>query len=377
MKIVIAIDSFKGCASSNELAHAIKKGILTIDNHADIIICPIADGGEGTVEALSTLDETQWVACTCHNPLEEKIQANYILLKDNTAVMEMASASGLDLIPSTQRNPDITTTYGTGDLIKDAIHKGIRKFIIGIGGSATNDAGFGMLRSLGFTFYDNTNSEIIQVQQMNLIARIDSSNALKELSSCEFLIACDVNNPLCGENGASYVYGPQKGANEAMVKKLDKKLAHFAHIVEQDGTQYHNLPGAGAAGGLGFAFLSCLNATLKPGIELILQQVDFDHKIQNSDFVITGEGKIDVQSTMGKVIDGIGTRCKQQDVPCIALAGNCHESHENIHQKGITSLFSILDSTMSLQEAMEKETALTLIEKQTEQLFRLITAIKK
>lgn len=373
MKVVIAIDSFKGCASSNELAQQIKEGISNVYENPEIIICPIADGGEGTVDALRNIKETQSITSLCSNPIGNKIKSKYIILKNNTAVIEMASASGLDLISKEERNPYFTTTYGTGDLIKDAINKGVKSFIIGIGGSATNDAGLGMLRSLGFKFYDSVDKEIILPIDMNKIKRIDKSNSLKELINCSFLVACDVNNPLFGDNGASYIYGEQKGANEEMIVNLDKNLKHFSEIVKKDtSTSYDNFPGSGAAGGLGFAFLSFLNANLKPGIELILEEVELKEKIKNANFVITGEGKIDKQSSMGKVIDGIGSICKKENIPCIALTGNSNESHINIHQKGITSVFSILNSPLSLEEAMNKQNTLISIKEKTEQIFRLI-----
>lgn len=377
MKVVIAIDSFKGCASSNELAQQIKEGILNIYKDPEILICPIADGGEGTVDALKNISETKYISAKCMNPIGEEINADYIILKDKTAVIEMASASGLALISREKRNPSITTSYGTGDLIKDAIKRGVRKFIIGIGGSATNDSGLGMLSSLGYKFYDKLENEIFFAKDMNKISKIDKSNRLKELNDCHFLVACDVNNPLFGENGASYIYGAQKGADKNMIKTLDKNLKHFANIVQKDKNKsFDKESGAGAAGGLGFAFMSFLNSKLKSGIELILEEVELEKQIKDSDFVITGEGKIDKQSSMGKVIDGIATICKKENIPCIALTGNSNESCMNIHEKGITSVFSILNSPLSLEEAMNKENTLISIKEKTEQIFRLIHNIK-
>jgi glycerate kinase len=376
MKIVIAIDSFKGSASSNELALHIQKGIRQVYKESKIIICPIADGGEGTIEALSSTDGAKIIGTTCKDPLGYDIQAEYVILEDKTAVIEMASASGLTLVPESKRDPRITSTYGTGDLVKDAIKHGCRKFIIGIGGSATNDAGLGMLRSLGFRFLNSSNQEITFAKYLDRIVTIDKTEVLKELDECEFKIACDVNNPLFGENGAAYIYGGQKGADALMIEYLDKQLKAFAALVEKDTDKKLSLqPGAGAAGGLGFGFLAFLNSELKSGIKIILEQVKFEDKIKGSHFVITGEGKIDKQSTMGKVLDGIGTICKKEGVICIALTGNCDESVLNIHEIGITSVFSIINSPISLKEAMNKGNTLKLIQKKSEQIFRLIKTL--
>jgi len=373
VKIVIAIDSFKGCASSVELARQIKQGIINIDKQAEAIICPIADGGEGTVEALSYSEGARLASATCKDPLGQDIEASYTILQDKTAVIEMASASGLPLVPLKQRDPSITTTFGTGDLIKDAVAKGIKNFIIGIGGSATNDAGIGMLRSLGFRFLDSKNHEISFAKDLSKIVKIDRSNVLKELSSCTFMIACDVNNPLYGKNGATHVYASQKGANQTMILNLDEQLKQFANFVKKETQKdYSQFRGSGAAGGLGFGFLAFLNAQLKPGIEIVLESLHVRDKIQGAQLVITGEGKIDKQSSMGKVLSGIGKICQEEKVPCIALTGNSREADDTLHKIGIDAYFSILDAPMKLEKAMQKDVALELIRKKTEQIFRLI-----
>jgi len=378
MKVVIAIDSFKGCASSKELSLVIKEGILKVYEKAEILICSIADGGEGTVETLSTLEGTNNVVASCSNPLGEEIKAKYIILKDKTAVIEMSSASGLELIKDEDRDPQIATTYGTGELIKDALSKGVRKFIIGLGGSATNDAGLGMLRALGFQFFDHLDQEIFLTRDMNRIIRIDNTNVIKDLHTCEFQVACDVNNPLFGKNGASYIYGAQKGASAADIVQLDSKLEHFAHITKKnDYGSFSEVEGAGAAGGMGFAFLSFLNASLQPGIQLMLKQIRLKDKLKNANFLITGEGKIDQQSSMGKVIDGIGGLCKEENIPCIALTGDSSESNEDVHNKGVSCVFSILNSPLSLKEAMNKQTALDAMRQKSEQVFRLISSINQ
>ncbi|HIP29628.1 MAG TPA: glycerate kinase [Sulfurospirillum arcachonense] len=373
MKVVVAIDSFKGCASSLELAEHIKEGILDVYPDGEIVICPIADGGEGTVEAFSKNDGVRLIRATCKDPLGNNIQAQYTILKDNVAVIEMASASGLPLIALEKRDPSLTSSYGTGDLIKDAIKKGVREFIVGLGGSATNDAGLGMLISLGFRFLDKLGNEISFARDLGDVITIDKSKILKELKECNFRVACDVNNPLFGKNGATHVYAKQKGANQKMVIDLDKQLECFAKVVEEKSSKkLYDYPGAGAAGGMGFAFLVFLNAKLKSGIKIVLEQLDLENKIKDANFVITGEGKIDEQSSMGKVLSGIGGICKKQGVPCIALSGNSSEASDGLHKIGVSAYFSILDAPISLGEAMNKRVALDLIRKKTKQIFRLI-----
>ncbi len=378
MKVLIAIDSFKGCASSYELAQHIKKGILKVYQEAKVVVCSIADGGEGTVEALSLSDGAKLISTTCKDPLENDIEATYTILKDGVGVIEMASASGLPLVPLAKRNPSITTTYGTGDLIKDAIKRGVREFIVGIGGSATNDAGLGMLRSFGFVFLDKSGHEISLAKDLGKIVKIDKSKSLKELKECKFMVACDVNNPLFGKNGAARIYAKQKGAANTMVLELDEQLRLFAEVVKKEyGKDFANCAGSGAAGGLGFGFLSFLNCELKSGIKIILEQLEIESKIKDADFVITGEGKIDKQSSMGKVIHGIGSVCKGYSVPCIALSGNSYEADFSVNEVGVTSYFSILNSPLSLTEAMDRQNTLSLIAKESEQLFRLIKASRQ
>ena len=378
MRVLIAIDSFKGSASSSELACEIEKGILRVYENCQIDSCIIADGGEGTVEALSLTKKVQSVKVLCSDPLENKIESIYNISQDNIALIEMASASGLPLVPLKKRDPSITTSYGTGDLIKDAIKKGIRKFIVGIGGSATNDAGIGMLRSLGFKFLDELGNEIFYAKDLDKIVFIDESCRLKELDECTFKVACDVNNPLCGENGATFVYAKQKGANEDMLIDLDNKLNYFSNLVESiKCKRLKDIKGAGAAGGVGFGFLAFLNASLESGIKIVLEQMDFKNKVKNVDIVITGEGKIDKQSSMGKVINGVAKVCKEERVTCIALSGNSSEASENLYEDGISACFSILNEPISLENAMKKDVTLDLIGKKTEQIFRLIKSSAK
>lgn len=312
---------------------------------------------------------------TCKDPLGNDVKASYVILQDKTAVIEMASASGLPLVPLEQRDPSITTTYGTGELIKDAIKQGCKEFIVGIGGSATNDAGLGMLRGLGYKFLDKENQEVVYAKDLSKIVSINGDSVLQELKDCSFHIACDVNNPLYGKNGAAYVYAKQKGADEAMIEFLDEQLCAFSKTVALHvNKDVSKVDGAGAAGGLGFGFLAFLNAQLKSGIQIVLEEVNFEEKIKDADFVITGEGRIDNQSVMGKVIDGIAKLCKKHLVVCIALCGS-YDIDEQVHECGVTSVFSIQNAPISLEEAMQKEVALELTCKKTEQIFRLIKTL--
>lgn len=377
MKVVIAIDSFKGSASSLELSESIKEGLKELDKNIKVSICPMADGGEGTLEALSFAQKTETIGLTCKDPLGKDVKAKYSIIENNLAIIEMASASGLPLVPKDKRDPLSTSTYGTGELIRDALKRGVKEFVVGIGGSATNDAGLGMLRALGFRFFDAQAAEIIYAKELSQIASIDESAVLDELHDAHFSIACDVNNPLCGKNGASYVYGPQKGADEKMVIFLDGQLEKFSALVALwRGQDFSNTPGAGAAGGLGFAFLAFLNGELKSGIDIVLQKSSFYKEIEDADLVITGEGRIDTQSFMGKVCDGVGQACKKRDIPCIALAGDVKEAGSDMYKKGVLAAFSIMDAPMSLEEAMNKENTLALVKKKVQGLFRLLEATR-
>ncbi|MGX6592533.1 glycerate kinase family protein [Cetobacterium ceti] len=375
MKVVIAIDSFKGSLSSNELGEALSLGIKKIYKDAEIIKIPIADGGEGTVEAMVEGTEGKFIEVEVHGPLMNKIKAIYGILGDGkTAIIEMATASGLPLVPAEKRNPNKTTTFGTGELIKDAIKKGCREFIIGIGGSATNDGGLGMMQALGYKFYDKEGKELGQGGEiMNQIEKIDSTQALKELSQCNFLIACDVDNPFYGPRGAAHVYGKQKGANEQMILELDNGLKHLSEILNKTyNIDISNLPGAGAAGGLGGGLVAFLNGILKPGIEIILEKVEFEKKVINSDFVITGEGRIDFQTVMGKAPVGVSKLAKKYNIPVIALAGSVADDADKTHEAGIDSIFSIINYPISLEDAMKKENSKKFVEKNAEEIFRLI-----
>jgi glycerate kinase len=339
-----------------------------------VIGIPVADGGEGTTEALVDAMNGQFVACEVHDPLMNLIRVEYGILGDGlTAVIEMASASGLTLVPKDKRNPLLTTTYGTGELIRDALQRGCRRFLIGIGGSATNDAGTGMLQALGYRFFDRSGNVLGQGGQiLEQIASIDAGNAHPALQESVFTIACDVNNPFSGENGAAYIYGPQKGADPMMVRQLDNGLKHFATVIQAAlGKDIDSTPGAGAAGGLGGGFLAFLPATLKPGIQMVLEALDFDSHIRNADLIITGEGKLDRQTGMGKTPAGVLNAGKRQQIPVIAIGGAVEDS-DALLQQGFLAVFSIQPGPVSLEQAMDKAFAATQITRITEQIVRLM-----
>lgn len=379
MKIVISIDSLKGSLTSIEAANAIKKGILSVDNKSDVVIMPLADGGEGTVEALVQGMNGEEKVISVTGPINEKVNATYGILKEtNTAIIEMAQASGLPLVPAELRNPLNTTTYGVGEIIKEAIEKGCRNFIVGIGGSATNDCGVGMLQALGFEFYDeNDNLVGLGGKVLNQIKRINTDNKLKELDECNFKIACDVNNPLYGENGAAYIYGPQKGATEEIVKELDKGLKNFAEVVKNDlGKDIAHIEGAGAAGGLGFGFLGFLNSKLESGIKIILDEIKLEEVVKDTDIVITGEGRLDNQTAMGKAPIGVAKLAKKHGAKVIAIAGCTTPDAVKCNEEGIDAYFSIVNKAMTIDEAMKKENATQNMIETTIQIFNLIKAVK-
>ncbi|WP_283594547.1 glycerate kinase [Paraclostridium bifermentans] len=379
MKIVISIDSLKGSLTSIEAANAIKKGILSVDNKSDVVIMPLADGGEGTVEALVQGMNGEEKVISVTGPINEKVNATYGILKEtNTAIIEMAQASGLPLVPAELRNPLNTTTYGVGEIIKEAIEKGCRNFIVGIGGSATNDCGVGMLQALGFEFYDeNDNLVGLGGKVLNQIKRIKTDDKLKELDECNFKIACDVNNPLYGENGAAYIYGPQKGATEEIVKELDKGLKNFAEVVKKDlGKDISHIEGAGAAGGLGFGFLGFLNSKLESGIKIILDEIKLEEVVKDADIVITGEGRLDNQTAMGKAPIGVAKLAKKRGAKVIAIAGCTTPDAVKCNEEGIDAYFSIVNKAMTIDEAMKKENATQNMIETTIQIFNLIKAVK-
>ena len=375
-KIIIASDSFKGCLSSLDVARAAEAGIRKVLPECEVVGIPVADGGEGTTEALVAAMNGRFVSCEVHDPLMNLITVEYGILGDGiTAVIEMASASGLTLVPPHKRNPMLTTTYGTGELIKDALQRGCRRFLVGIGGSATNDAGTGMLQALGFRFIDKNGKELGKGGQiLEQITQIDSANIMPELAEAVFTIACDVNNPFSGENGAAFIYARQKGADDEMIRRLDKGLKHFANIIHTTiGKDIDAVPGAGAAGGLGGGFLAFLPATLKRGIHMVLEALDFDNRIKNANLIITGEGKLDRQTGMGKTPAGILEAGKRQQIPVVAIGGAVEET-EALLQQGFLAVLSIQPGPVTLEQAMEQSFAYRQVERIVEQIVRLLIA---
>lgn len=379
MKAVIAIDSFKGSLTSMEAGLAVQEGILAAKPGAKIVIKPLADGGEGTTDALIQGLGGERIELTVTGPMGKPVTAYYGLLRNETgsprlAVMEMATASGITLVTEEEKNPLLASTYGVGEMILDAMGRGCRNFIVGIGGSATNDGGIGMLQALGFRFLDENGLDVGQgAQALAKIARIDPSDAVPELSECHFRVACDVTNPLCGENGATYIYGPQKGVTEDMRETIDQAMANYAaRTTEVVGTDHSLAAGAGAAGGLGFAFLSYLNGELTPGIDLILNAVGLEAELADADVVVTGEGRLDHQTAMGKAPVGVARLAKKHGAKVIAFAGAVTEGAAACNDAGIDAFFPIVRGVTTLEQAMNPENAKKNIRAATEQVFRLL-----
>ncbi len=377
-KIILAFDSFKGSVGSLDIARYAAQAILKEYPHCELIHFPIADGGEGTTEAICTQLDVNRVSCIAHDPLMNPIEVSYGITKDGkTAVFEMASASGLPLIPIALRNPMHTSSFGTGEIVLDALNRGCRHFIMGIGGSATNDAGIGMMHALGVRFLDKENKEL-EPKGSNLIhiALIDTVTLHPALKESVFTIACDVNNPFYGPQGAAFVFAPQKGANPDEVKALDEGLQHYAMVLkEQKGIDITSIAGAGAAGGMGGGLLPFLNATLKPGIDTILDILHFRECAQSADLIFTGEGKLDAQTGMGKALGGILKIAVEENIPVIALGG-CVEAVEQLNEMGFTAVLSVQPAPVSLDQAMQQEFALKNIERTVTQLIRIIKCFK-
>lgn len=381
MKILIAIDSFKGSLSSKEAGEAIKSGILRVIPDAEVLISPLADGGEGTVETLVEALGGSLETVRVKGPLFQEVEARYGILSDSQyspkdgklAVMEMSQASGITLLSPAERNPLKTSSYGVGEMILDAYHKGCHRFLIGIGGSATNDGGIGMLSALGFRFSKENGEEICPIgEDLKDLARIDDASVPEGLLQCSFQIACDVENPLYGENGASLIYGFQKGGNKELLSQMDLWMKRYSELVkEYNPAANPEAPGSGAAGGLGFAFRSFLQGELKSGVSLILEETKLSEKMQGADLVITGEGRLDEQSAMGKAPIGVAKLAKSQDIPVIAFAGAVTVGAKACNQAGIDAYFPILRGISTLEEAMEKETAQNNLADTVEQAIRL------
>ncbi len=369
MRIVIASDSFKGSATSLAVADAVERGIRRSDSSVECMKFAVADGGEGLVKALQR-EGDQTVVLTVHGPLGEPVSARYVI-RGATAIMEMAEASGLPLIGDDKRNPLLTSTYGTGEMLLDALGRGCTEVLIGIGGSATNDCGVGMAAALGVRFLDSEGREVPPCGgELSRISSIDRSHISGRLRSASIKVACDVDNPLCGPQGASAVYGPQKGATPEMVELLDGALSHVASLVGESGGSLMNVPGAGAAGGLGFGLMAFCGAKLVSGIDLVLDVIGLDAALENADLVVTGEGRIDGQSKRGKVPVGIAARAKKYGVPVVVLAGDIGPGVEKLYDLGLDSILSTTSRAMPLSEAMAH--SLELTEDAADRMWRLL-----
>lgn len=402
VKVVVAIDSWKGSLGSLEAGASIAEGVHRVFPEAEVLVRPLADGGEGTVEALVLGMNGRMETVQVTGPLGISVEASYGIIEElkegcvereddvgqescdrtmertKIAIIEMAAAAGITLVDEKYRNPLDTTTFGVGEMICDAIHKGCRKFIVGIGGSATNDGGIGMLQALGYEFL-NVNGKQVPFGAKGLaeIVKIIDDHVLPELKECEFKVACDVTNPLCGTQGCSAVYGPQKGATPAMIADMDQWLFHYARLTQE--TYPHanwNQAGTGAAGGLGFAFLSYTNAVLESGIQIILEETRLESYIKAADIVITGEGRLDGQTVMGKAPIGVAVIAKKYGKPVLAFSGCVTEEAGVCNQYGIDAFFPVLRTVTTLEEAMEKEQAKRNLSATVEQVFRLIKIVK-
>lgn len=379
MRVVVAIDSLKGSLSSLEAGNSIKEGVLRVYPDAEVAVRPLADGGEGTVEALALGMNGRLETVTVTGPAGKSVDCVYGMLDESkTAIVEMSGAAGITQVTGAERNPLHTTTYGVGEVIKDAISKGCRHFIVGIGGSATNDGGIGMLQALGYGFLDAEGNQVAYgAKGLKDLVTITSENVIPELAECTFRIACDVTNPLCGVRGCSAIYGPQKGATPEMIVDMDKWLGDYAALAAKTFPKANALyPGTGAAGGMGFAFLTFTNAVLQSGISIVLEETKLEEYIKDADVVVTGEGRLDAQTVMGKAPSGVADIAKKYGKMVIAFAGCLTEDAGACNEGGIDAFFPILRSVVTLDEAMAHDNAARNMANTVEQTFRLIRACK-
>ena len=380
MRVVTALDSFKGSLSSIEAGLAVSEGFKKADPNTVVEVRPLADGGEGTVEALTTGMNGELVEALVTGPLGAPVKCIYGIIWDTmTAVIEMSGAAGITLISRDELNPLDATTYGVGEVIRDAIRRGCKRFIVGIGGSATNDGGVGMLQALGYDFLDECGNQIpLGAKGLKELKVINDEGVVPELKECSFLVACDVTNPLCGPNGCSAVYGPQKGATPSMIAEMDAWLSHYA---DKSKAEYPKAdpehPGTGAAGGLGFAFLTYTNATLKPGIEIVLAETRLEEYIKAADVVVTGEGSLDMQTSMGKAPIGVAKLAKKYGKTVIAFAGGVAEDATECNKNGIDAFFPIVRGITTYEEAMNKENAKKNLSAAAEQVMRLLIVTER
>lgn len=374
MKLLFASDSFKGTLSSQQTVELLTKAAQEVFLSCECTGVPVADGGEGTTDAVITATGGERIPVRVHGPLMETVDTYYGRLSGKRAVLEMAAASGLPLVPASLRNPENTTTYGTGELLKDALDKGFREISIAIGGSATNDGGMGCMRALGVRFLDGSGEELPGCgADLERVAQIDLSGMDTRIRETAFTVMCDVNNPLCGKDGATYTFGPQKGGTPDILDRLERGMQNYRDVLTRTfGINPDDIPGSGAAGGLGAALLVFLGATLKSGIETVLDLIDFDRRLKDVDLVVTGEGRTDWQSCFGKVMQGVGMRCKGHGVPAVALVGAMGDGAEQIFDYGICSIMTTVNAVMELEEALGN--AGELYYKGALRMFRFIEA---
>lgn len=371
--VVLAPDSFKGSLSAQEVALALQEGIRRVWPDIETVMLPVSDGGEGFLENMKVASQAEMVELEASDPLGRRIKTGYLLMHEGqTALIEMARVSGLTLIDEQERNPLYTSTYGTGELIRDALDRGVRELVIGIGGSATNDGGLGMAMALGVRFFDSAGKELgLGGKELNRLAKVDMSGLHTRINESKITVACDVDNPLYGPNGAAYVYGPQKGATKEIVRELDQGLMILADVIKRDlARDVADLPGAGAAGGLGAGLMAFLNAELKSGISVVLEALRAEEVFSRASLIVTGEGRIDGQTLHGKVPIGVARAAKKYGKPVIAIAGGLGDNLEPLYMEGIDGLMSIVPEPMSLDEAMQK--ARVLVADAAERVARLL-----
>ena len=374
MKFLFASDSFKGTLSSAQTVELLSKAAKEVFEDIECTGVPVADGGEGTVDAVVTAENGEWIETDVCDPLGKTIKAKYGMLDKSRAIIEMAAASGLPLVPEEKRNPLYTTTYGTGELILDALEKGFTDISIAIGGSATNDGGMGCAKALGVRFLDKNGNELDGVgEDLEKVCKIDISNLDKRIKSTKITVMCDVTNPLCGENGATLTFSAQKGATEQIQKRLEKGMLNYRDVIRrQFGIDPDSIKGAGAAGGLGTALTVFLGGKMKSGIETVLDLIGFDERLEGVDLVVTGEGRTDWQSCFGKVMQGVGDHAKAKGVPVVGLCGSLGKDYEKIFEHGIESIMTTVDSPMPLEQALEN--AESLYYSGAVRMFRFIQA---
>lgn len=372
MKFLFASDSFKGTLSSEQIIHILTDAANEIFPGCETLGVPIADGGEGTADAVIAVTKGEKLAVKVHGPLMEETIATYGVFGNDSAIIEMAAASGLPMVPVSKRNPLHTSTYGTGELIKAALDLGYRRLSIAIGGSATNDGGMGAMRALGVKFLDASGKELTGVgADLIKVVDIDVSGLHPAIAEAEITVMCDVNNPLTGPSGATYTFGKQKGGTPEILDELEKGMKHYASVLlDKFGVNVDQIAGSGAAGGLGAALCVFLNATMKSGIETVLDLIDFNQLLEGVDVVVTGEGRIDWQSAFGKVPSGVGMRCKKKGIPAVAIVGGMGNGAEKIYEFGIDSIVTTINGAMPIEEALER--AEELYENAARRLFRLI-----